>query len=522
MKSKIIILIFFTNLSLGITAQFESSLSDGAEPFIAKDPNNPDQLAIAFMDNGLTTNFSIYYSHDGGTTWDLSDFDAQQLYNSLFGPVSGGVGDPVLNFDSDGVLHFTYIMNGRMLYVRSMDAGITFAPSSVAAHRVDSLAALDRQWMASDHSGGINDGNLYLSAKEFSINPDKGMDDAIVLYTKPSDSIAFNMNSTPIFESSTGEVHQFSNIKVDEAGRIHASCMRFNQSNLEGSYLYARSEDGGQTFSSPLILGTGTTSLNGENNIIHYGDNSAVSLAVGNNNVYICWSDYSNASVKSYYTYSNDGGNSFSVPIEFGPLTVPGANYHIMPNVAAEDNQMSMSCYVADSITLQTLYYVANSSDSGSTFNNVQVVSEGTTHFNTIVANNFGFYGHYNSSVMIGCETHSVWCDGRTQLPIVYHANVDPCSVGLFEQSPVSELIKVGSIYPNPSHDFIHVEISTKKTHLNSWEIADMSGKVLCKGNIIKSFENLDIDINDLATGTYLLTLRFKNNMIVTRKFSKQ
>lgn len=90
MKSKIIILIFFTNLSLGITAQFESSLSDGAEPFIAKDPNNPDQLAIAFMDNGLTTNFSIYYSHDGGTTWDLSDFDAQQLYNSLFGPVSGG------------------------------------------------------------------------------------------------------------------------------------------------------------------------------------------------------------------------------------------------------------------------------------------------------------------------------------------------------------------------------------------------------------------------------------------------
>jgi len=96
----------------GIDNQLREAIEieSGAEPCIAINPQNTDQLAVAFMQ---LDDFPIYYSRDGGSTWTQSRTTTTQLWrevNPSAGGRSLGGGDPILVYDNEGVLHLTYIL----------------------------------------------------------------------------------------------------------------------------------------------------------------------------------------------------------------------------------------------------------------------------------------------------------------------------------------------------------------------------------------------------------------------------
>ena len=149
----------------------------GAEPFIAIDPNDPSHLAISFMEPDL--DFPIYWSNDGGFTWNLSSFDCLAAAQEITGGQILGGGDPVLEFDKDGRLHLTWIYllgsfidaNFTVYYAYSDDFGASFQQDefSQVVHTGDlvSFDLIDRQWMASDHTDGPYSGNVYMSGAYF-------------------------------------------------------------------------------------------------------------------------------------------------------------------------------------------------------------------------------------------------------------------------------------------------------------------------------------------------------------------
>jgi hypothetical protein len=79
--------------------------------------------------------------------------------------------------------------------------------------------------------------------------------------------------------------------------------------------------------------------------------------------------------------------------------------------------------------------------------------------------------------------------------------------------------IPVVEIYPNPVTDFLHVQFDPGK--VNSLEILNMDGK---KESIRLNKEDksgVDINIQNLKSGIYLLKIAYKDET-VTKKFVKK
>lgn len=73
--------------------------------------------------------------------------------------------------------------------------------------------------------------------------------------------------------------------------------------------------------------------------------------------------------------------------------------------------------------------------------------------------------------------------------------------------------------YPNPTQDYI--VLSLKENNLNnlSYAIYNINGSIITNGKVIQS--DTQINMQDLATGTYLLKVNKKNTAIKTFKIIK-
>jgi len=74
------------------------------------------------------------------------------------------------------------------------------------------------------------------------------------------------------------------------------------------------------------------------------------------------------------------------------------------------------------------------------------------------------------------------------------------------------------AIYPNPTKDYINIDINSNNVNLIKVSIIDNQGK-----EVIKKVNNLKtIDISKLASGIYFIKLKSNSNTSITRKIIKQ
>lgn len=510
--------------------------SGGAEPFIALHPTDANRLCASYMESGSAFDYPIYYTTDGGSNWNLSTFSPAAQHATEFpsGTIAGG-GDPVLAYDEDGTIHMTWIylriegfsLKAAMLYAYSTDDGATFTVPGGGDHIIHdgnllTSDMLDRQWMYVDNTGGTYDGNLYMSAIYF--GGALGGAGEVVL-TKPYGSTTFGAPVAAVtFSGSEGA--QFGNVKVDDSGTVHVGCMKFtDQSTGVGHIVHTMSTDGGMTWSTPTQIAPCESKLpQGSGHMVHDRDNTATSLAVGNNNVYMAWTDQGSSDTKAYFAYSNDGGVNWSAAVDLGAATYPGNFYHLMPNVSASGNNASISWYVVDKTTLGSSYNMVELESGGTVIGSAGLVN--ALNFDFSAAAGGDFFGDYNTSVRNGCDTWSIWSDNRTGSPVVYIARVDACSItGLSEQTPLNAGIKVSNLYPVPTTGNITLDIDLARNDNIVVELYDVTGKKmdqLFSGELIEGANQLTIDLTSYPAANYLVKVSNSDGAFVSRSVVKQ
>jgi len=504
----------------------DGSLQVGAEPHIAINPNNPNHIVVTFMSVGGEFEFPVYYSFDAGETWTKSDYSIASSFKTHMGiteELEHG-GDPILAFDNNGKLYFSWLFVhdniGTTGFVFSNDGGVTFnevnAESIINSGSTQEMEVLDREWLAVDNSGDENEGTLYMSAFYLGqIFNDNGQ----IVLTKPAGSNTFNTTVTSASPFDMVTAPQFGNIKVDNSGNIHISCMQYSPQDGAGHIVYSRSTDGAASFTE-LNISSNHTQTNG-NAILHSRENAAVSMDIDGDNVYITWSDYSDSDIQSYYVYSNNNGIDWSSPINLNTLLGTDM-YYLMPNVSADNGKMAISFYAADKTSKIGSYYIVSSADMGQSLGAAVEISSVNTDFNTVTDSEF--MGDYNTSLMQGCDVYSIWSNKSDSQIKIYLGITDICSTtGIMEYNTVNGSFDLDDIYPNPIQEDLNLNLHSSKNQNIVLEIISLDGKKILKKDftIFKGQNTIETNISKLTKGVYLLKLSNASNDIISKKIIK-
>lgn len=532
-------------------AESESELHAAINP---TDSNNIVVSPIS-MDQTNGIYCPIYYTHDFGQTWNVSDYRNMPYED---GKVSGGGGDPVFAFDADGKLYFTWIdlygdqsaalfgtMNMGIFWSYSEDGGATWnkpardtvllgemqmmmgQPSSINA------PISDKQWMAVDRTQGQYRNNLYICYVTIGQNGQESFYE-IRMKTKPAGEEYFTHEAN-VSTSAEFPFVQFSSLDVDNQGNIHVIFYGTQDNSTYGIW-HAMSSDGGQTFSTPNLISpirfnlsmTQQTPVDEITGITERRTYPSPYMASDQNsgNLYVTWtafgidSDLGNGA-DVYFSRSTDYGTTWSTPqrVNNDPTGVVIDNFYSAIYVDAT-GRVVLSWYDRrdDPNNEKAHYYVTESTDGGLTFGENYPASSVQTDFTTIGAMNQDFgVGEYNQVLATpsGYNTIPVWADGRTgdgNLDI-YIAFVNPETVGNPEIRAVNPNFSLKDIYPNPVKDFANLEFELKKQTEIELAIIDITGKVVKKtspGNYKAGSHKMQINISDVASGKYLLHVKTK------------
>ena len=338
----------------------------GNEPSIAIDSSNPDRIVIGWRQFDIVSNnfrqAGNAFSLDGGYEWTNQQVLTPGLFRS----------DPVLDFDAQGNLYYNSLTGGFTCDVFSITDGGQDWGNPVPAQ------GGDKQWMRIDRSGGIGDGNNYSywnsnfsTCNPFnftrSVNGAQSFENCVLVDGDPrwgtlavdADGTLYTVgqnNSGLIVTKSTtaqnpGIPVTFQSVSsVDLDGELDigipmnpagllgqawidvdisggpghgnvyvlASVNRFSNGD-GGDVMFAKSLDGGLTFSSPIRI-------NNDVGTSAYQWFGTMSVAP-NSRIDVIWLDTRDATnaINSilYYSFSEDQGETWSenepISLEFDP-----------------------------------------------------------------------------------------------------------------------------------------------------------------------------------------------------------
>jgi hypothetical protein len=510
---------------------------DEGEAFIAINPNDSNHLVVSYMEFGgaaVALRFPVFYSFDGGLSWTESNFKADSVFAADFPTeLIGGGGDPVFAFDNNGKLYFSWIYLGidapgdRASFVLnwaySTDGGVNFQLEPDSAHFIGSgeltnlntggelsnngNGIFDRQWMSVDNTGGPKDGRLYVSTLFIPNDSTKLSGIGTVVRIKEPGNANFNVNNLAI---SSIPNTQFGNVVVDNLGTAHLTYIDLQSNDI----MYSQMASGNTSFSAPVAI-AGTTNLFPRPTApYHNRSNGALNLVadLSNNALHLCYSDFANGSVKSYYLHSTNQGSTWSAPRNLSTFTK--GNITLMPVVAAANGRVSLSWYDIDSVSRKAVYHSIQSLDGGNQWLSSRPLAQDTTRFQGFLYNSW--FGDYNNSVRTNCKTYSVWADGRDgQSAKMYLAITDNCKeIGLSELIPINANIALNSFFPNPAQagTEMRLEIKLADSEEVSVTLINLKGQALAplyQEKLRAGQHQLTLALpGNLPSGTYFLQVQ--------------
>jgi hypothetical protein len=493
----------------------------------------------------------IYYTHNFGKTWSASDFNPRP--NDSNANVLGG-GDPVFAFDADGKLYYSWIALYRttatsyhwgLLWAYSNDGGNTWLKTdsnyiclSSGAGFVSLPIISDKQWMATDQSGGQYHGNLYVSYLKAEMQTGKIR---IVVQRKQADSIEFDLDPVEISDGSFASV-QFGNVAVDANGYVHVTFCD-DQSSLWHAY----SDDGGVNYSTPKRISDflmpeairGIKSA-GSSPRIYPAPHLAVDNSSSNyaGNLYLTWTAKGltkdeNSGADVYFVRSTDGGNTWETPIIVNDDERGLPKDQFYSNITVnEEGVVILGWYdarhsVSNTQNEITQYYLAYSFNGGQSFTTNFNVSSAFTDFSTVgdKNNQFGI-GEYNSVVATKGYAIPVWSDGRKgdgDLDIyVAFAELEKDPQSIPEVRQVDGLFQLHALSPNPANSFIEIDYELLEASRVAFKILTIDGKWIAQKN--EDLQTADkhscrLDTRKLPNGHYILLFDTEFGRI-SQKFS--
>ncbi len=347
---------------VNVNSSGQNILGDAAnEPNIAVNPLDPNKIVIGWRQfDNVSSNFrqaGWSYTSDGGQTWTFPGVINPGIFRS----------DPVLDFDTAGNFYYNSLTFDGVNYTckvfKSTNGGALWDVGADAHGG-------DKQWMTIDRTNGAGSGNIYSSWNSsfssclpgfFTRSTDEGSSfenciqvsgnpywgtmavgndgELYIVGAGPSDGIVIAKSTNaqipgssiswdfPVSVDIDGNVSGWSpinpegllgqvNIDVDRSngpgrGNVYAlaSVQRISVSD-PGDVMFAKSTDGGLTWSFPI-------QVNDDQSIFNYQWFGTMSVAP-NGRIDVVWLDTRDAPAFTdnsalYYSYSTNGGESFSV-----------------------------------------------------------------------------------------------------------------------------------------------------------------------------------------------------------------
>ncbi len=534
-----------------------SSSNIDAEVHASVNPlDSQNILASPIRQSSFSISTPIYYTKNFGGTWTKSTFNPMP---AVSGGLSMGGGDPVLAFDANGRAYFSWLelfiktypidtVYWGLYWAYSDDGGATWIrppATNITLSKLDSSGYVDKpvpdkQWMAIDRSSSQFRNNLYMSYAQLDLNAETY---TIVVQTKPADSAAFNPDPVPVSDT-TFTLVQFTSLDVDIQGNVHVSFFGTKNDYDYGIY-YARSTDGGLTFSVPALV----TPLQfprfsgGQLNetVVGISDDRlypACYLAANtqSQDIYLTWTANGIASkltngLDIYFVTSADGGLTWSTPkVVNDDQGNPDSHQYYSSISCGPEGNVLLGWYDRRDDTLNIIahYYFSESFDHGNTFTpSYQVTTAGTDFSKVGISNNNFGIGEYTQ--ILGVKDHiiPVWTDGRTNNGNlnIYVAFINRKTMEVEQITGVNRNLGIIAIYPNPAGERVNVSFSLGEDSQVGIYLFDPAGRMVAdlhQGCYNPGDYSVSVDLSGYVTGRYFLTVtagteNFSRKIILSR-----
>ncbi len=345
------------------------------EPAIAVNANNPQQVFAAYQMPAR-----VVFSQDGGKSWKPATGTQSTSYK-----ISG---DVVATYDKKGNAILGYIAFDKLgtenywargatrngIFIRrSTDGGATWEAQDHAVIEQPTKAGIpfeDKPGLASDNTHSKFAGNLYMGWTEFRL------DETVILFARSTDG---GMTWSQPIDISThhglprddnGAVEGFS-AAVANDGTIYAVW-----ADAE-SIVMATSKDGGKNFDkSRVVLHTGPLYFAQEGLDRSNGfPQIAIDAKHGKKGkLYVTWSDYRSGDVTVYCATSDDGGKRWSSDVRVSSKTLHDGTDQFFQWLAVDAATGAANVIFydrrRDPENEKTTVTLARSTDGGATFKN--------------------------------------------------------------------------------------------------------------------------------------------------------
>ncbi len=499
-------------LSFSLFSQ-NQNLSNGiafdGEPYLVINPNNSQHIVVAWMGYKFGNLLVIKYrvSFDAGNSWSTTNNIPHVISNYTSA-------DPSITFDNAGNIYLCFIdyvktpTAGAVYVTKSTDGGLSWGiPIEVINANEDGTKyPIDRPFIVVDNSGGINDGNLYIT-------------------TKPAPWVA--PPNRAYFVSSTDGGNNWSNWKyiddtnwligpnidaplaahtVDANGNVHIVYPSYVPSqNLWPQFIMASSSNGGTTFSYQSVMNITSASTDS----LSKKGYPFLSNPANSNHLLLAYPGFDNGDLDVYIIETFDAGANWTNPVRVN--NDPIANNRMQDLIWADfDNDGDLVVTwrdrrnATDSTyeTASEIYGAIRWKDSTNFSNNFSI-TDAIVAYDTILAekgNDFMCVSMINDTV------YAVWGDVRNTKLNIWFERIDLSSGGTFVQdlNPNQDPI---SIFPNPTKNKVIIDFNNNDLHQANIELLSIDGKKIMTINNLNPLQELNL--SEISVGYYLL--RFNN-----------
>jgi len=388
----------------------EGGLTPVNEDPIVVNPANSMNILTGGNDYNCSNIQGYFASTNGGTTW--SHFCALG---------SGGEGDPIVGFDTNGNAYAGGIQNGSVVLASSTNGGMTFGtPTTVITSQFGYLA--DKPWLEVDTNSGSSFKNaLYVSTTQF--GPFLGSSQKSQIWVSHSTDGGKTWTNKGVSAVSTTTVNQFSDLAVGTDGTVYATWINCPANGFLSPYcggqktsiMFSKSTDGGNTWSKPTTAATVT--LVTDTGCCFYGQLPNTSERVSNipgvaalgsgstASVYISAYNWTGTQMQQEVFTSTNGGGSFGSAVIVNPTSTKGDQFFQWINVnSAGTIGVTWLDRRNDPSNLSYQPFFAFSKNGGKSFSKGHALSKTLSN-----PNNDGFGG-----VFMGDYTGNAWNGTKT------------------------------------------------------------------------------------------------------------
>ncbi len=247
-----------------------------------------------------------------------------------------GDGDPGVGFDDRSVAYITGVDTGTpdssdIVYEKSTNGGKTWSAPAIAVKPLFTDGLTDKDWLQVDNNASSPRVNtLYVSVTQLDTSNNSEI------------SVSHSTNGGKTWTTVSVDtkqlypaIDQFSDITTDKAGNVYATWMRCvasgSNSNCGGttaSFMIAKSTDGGNTWSTPVTIGTATlapyTCGRGFYGCVPNTNEPLSNIpAIGVDNhtgyLYVVNYNYTGTYTSVQVTVSTNGGTTWGTPVAVAP-----------------------------------------------------------------------------------------------------------------------------------------------------------------------------------------------------------